>query len=55
MKEYADNRHKAKESNLTVGDSVLIKTQNKTKADPPFDPKPLVVTEQNGDKKRVVL
>ena len=48
MKEYADKRHRARESHITIGDPVLVKVNNKTKADPPFEPKPLFVTKQNG-------
>ena len=45
MKEHADKKHRVKESQLTVGDPVLVKVNNKSKADAPFEPKPLVVTD----------
>ena len=48
MKTYADKRHRAKEARITIGDSVLVKyDNNKHKGEPPFDPKPLLVTKQN--------
>ena len=49
MKTYADKRNHAKPSTITIGDPVLIKSDNtKSKAAPPYDPKPLVVTERKG-------
>ena len=49
MRAYADNMHRAKESRITISDSVLIKhDKNKGKGEPLFDPKPLLVTKQNG-------
>jgi len=49
MKNYADKRNQAKVPNLSIGDPVLMKMdRQKNKADPPFDPKPLIVTHRNG-------
>ena len=49
MKSHADQRNHAKESLIKIGDPVLIKGDNqKNKAVPPYDPKPLVVTERKG-------
>ena len=49
MKRHADERNHAKIPNLSIGDPMLIKVDSqKKKADPLFDPKPLVVTNWNG-------
>ena len=48
MKQYADNRANVKPSTLTVGDAVLVKNPKPTKAETPFEPIPLVVTQKKG-------
>jgi hypothetical protein len=47
QKEYVDRRRRAKEKEVQVGDEVLIK-QKKTTLKPPWDPRPLKVTEIKG-------
>ena len=47
MKNYADNRRHTKDSNLEIGNSVIVKRKGfKTS----FDPRPYVVTEINGSQ-----
>ena len=44
-KTYVDKKRKAIEPQISVGDTVLVRQQNRNKL---FDPKPLVVTVVNG-------
>ena len=48
MKTYADGRSHARKSDLQVGEPVLVKNEGLAKAKPPFDPRPLIVTERKG-------
>jgi hypothetical protein len=48
MKSYADNHNHARQRTLSVGDSVLIKSEKTTKMTPPFDPQPAVVEKVSG-------
>lgn len=48
MKSYADNKSYVKQSDLKIGDPVLLKNHSHTKSDPPYQPQPLVVTQKKG-------
>ena len=48
MKTYADNRNKAKESKLEIGDIVLVRQEKKNKMSSFFDPIPFRVVEVKG-------
>ena len=47
-KRYADNKRRAKEAKLELGDVVLVKQQKKNKFTTPFHPKPLKVIAIKG-------
>ena len=49
QKEYFDKHHGAKTKDIKVGDSVLI-AQQKSTINPPFDPKPYIVSDVKGNK-----
>lgn len=46
-KAYHDNRSHAKEPNINIGDTVLIKQRKQNKLTPQFEPQPYIVTEKN--------
>jgi transposase InsO family protein len=48
MKVYADTKNRAQESNIGVGDHVLVKTKRENKLSTPFSPVPYEVVKQNG-------
>jgi hypothetical protein len=48
MKQLADARNKAQESEIQIGDRVLVKQKRQDKLDTPFKPKPYEVTQTNG-------
>ena len=48
MKEYADTRNHARDSDLKVGDQVLIKQPKQNKMSTPFNPEPFQITEKKG-------
>lgn len=50
MKEYADKRRKAKESDLKIGDTVLLKNIKIGKLQPNYDPDPFKVVDTVGKK-----
>ena len=47
MKSYADKTLRTKPS-LKIGDHVLVRNEGKNKSKPPFNPKPLTITDQKG-------
>lgn len=47
-KSYADKRRGAKQSNLTVGDQVLVRQPKRNKLTPRFFPKPYEITDVKG-------
>ena len=49
QKNYVDKRRRATEKKILVGDEVLLK-QEKTTIKPPWDPRPMKVTEVKGTK-----
>ena len=48
MKELADERKGAKESNLNVGENVLVKQDKVDKFTPPYDSKPYKIKSKKG-------
>ena len=48
MKEYADEKNHASESDLKEGDRVIVKERQRDKAMSPFDPKPYTITQRKG-------
>ena len=48
MKEYADKCNHAKNTDLNVGDKVLIKQQKLNKTSTPFKPEPFETTDKKG-------
>ena len=48
MKEYADKKAYVRDSNLKVGDLVLVKQEGMGKSKPLYDPKPMVITDKKG-------
>jgi hypothetical protein len=48
MKSYADESNKAKESQLKMGDVVLVKIPKENKLSTPFSPQPYLITEKKG-------
>ncbi|XP_014662077.1 PREDICTED: uncharacterized protein K02A2.6-like [Priapulus caudatus] len=48
MKVYADRKAYVRESGIKIGEPVLMKRERMRKSEPPFDPKPLIVTKRNG-------
>ena len=48
MKEYADQRVQARESNINIGDTVLVRQKKKNKFTTKFDPSPYKVVEIKG-------
>ena len=48
MKEYADQRVQARESNINIGDAVLVRQKKKNKFTTKFDPSPYKVVEIKG-------
>ena len=48
MKSYADNRRNTRNSNIQVGDTVLIKQQRRNKFTTPFNANPYQVISKNG-------
>lgn len=48
MKKYADKRNHAKESDLQIGDKVLIKQEKENKMSTPFKPVPYEVKDRKG-------
>ena len=48
MKQYADQKPYVKQSEIQVGDSVLVKQSDKTKAMTPYEPTPYVVQSKKG-------
>ena len=48
MKEYADKRRNTKESDIEVGDTVLVKSQHRGKLKPFYETTPYKVIERNG-------
>ena len=49
-KEYADRKRHATESNLGVGDSVLLKQTPTNKLSTPFEPEPYKIVEKSGSQ-----
>lgn len=49
MRAYADARRHSRESNMEVGDTVLVKNTRRLKMDPPYSPEPQVITAKKGD------
>ena len=47
-KTYVDKKRRAKEPQISVGDTVLVRQQYRNKLTSLFDPKPSVVTAVNG-------
>ena len=45
---YADNRRNAKDSDIQVGDTVLVKRDQKSKLDTPFRSEPFQVVDKTG-------
>ena len=50
---YADSRRNARESDIQVGDSVLLKCDRVTKLDTPFRPEPFQVVARSGSRVKV--
>jgi len=48
MKEYADERRNTRSSHIRVGDTVMVKNDQKKKFDPPYHRAPHKVTEVKG-------
>lgn len=48
MKVYADKRRNARDSNLKVGDRVLVQQEKRNKLSTPFDPRPYEVIDKKG-------
>ena len=48
IKSYADSRNHAKDCNLKIGDTVLVKQQRKNKLSSYYNPRPLKITEIKG-------
>ena len=48
MKSYGDKHHRAKESTIQIGDTVLLRQPKQNKFTPPFDPEPFKVTAVKG-------
>ena len=48
MKEYADKCNHAKNTDLNVGDKVLIKQPKQNKMSTPFKPEPFEITDKKG-------
>ena len=48
MKEYADKCNQAKNTDLNVGDKVLIKQPKQNKMSTPFKPEPFEITDKKG-------
>jgi len=48
MKQYADHRANAKQSDLKPGDTVLVRQPKENKLSTPYDPKPYQVQERKG-------
>lgn len=45
---YTDAKRRARNSDIAIGNKVIVKQQRKNKFTSPFDPKPLTVTKING-------
>ena len=50
---YADTRRKAKEADITIGDSVLVKREKQDKIDSTFKHSPFQVIDKQGSKVNV--
>ncbi|XP_014667395.1 PREDICTED: uncharacterized protein K02A2.6-like [Priapulus caudatus] len=50
MKSYSDSKRRVKESNLHVGDTVLVRQKKVNKLTPPYSPKPMTVIIVEGTK-----
>ena len=48
MKEYADKKRKARNSNLNTGDTILVRQRKQNKLSTHFDPKPWEVVMKKG-------
>ena len=48
IKTYADKRRRAQQSNLKVGDKVLVRQEKRNKFTSPFDPKPFKIIKKKG-------
>ena len=50
MKTYADNKHKAKPSNIAIGDTVLVRQNQGTKFTTRYQSRPFKVTQRKGNR-----
>uniref|UniRef100_A0A8W8KL26 Uncharacterized protein n=1 Tax=Magallana gigas TaxID=29159 RepID=A0A8W8KL26_MAGGI len=48
MKQYADEKRKATQHKLKIGDQVLVKQQKLDKLSTPYNPQPYTVIKQHG-------